>query len=899
MDANINYYYFAFTSVSIFTFVCFGSFRLKQVFNQIKKLKKSYRKDKDNINNEENNTSNSYLKFPSRKNNSNKYEPLISNNDEQDNEMDLRLNNYNNNLIVEIGMDSNIVTKEGAMGAVPGFNIYYLIFCTILCLLQIIGWIFEYCRPILASNDIFSMNHQILCICNSTLWFGCIIWSFFAFYYRKDGVSPTFGFLGAWWAVQSISTPLLLLSQDIKVWDEDLKLSYLSKIMNVIRLFSPTCLFFLTVPIFVEALFVYKNPKDRLNESALSTNGHNRKTSASRLWNLTRKHRQWLISGCIVLLVRLPFSLSIPHFISQVIGGLVSEPKNLSLVKESIISIFIAGTIDSFLDFWCVYLFGVAQQKIILDLRRNVFKALLSQDMEFHDVTSSGEMTSRLTADCAEMANDLTWVFRFFIEALVRIGGIMGYMLVRSWRLSLLALSIIPITSLINVFYGKWMWKNQARVQTAIAEANSVAQEVLGAIRTVFSFAREDEEHGRYSTRLVKWYDLMVLQLFIQGVYYGMCNTFLINTCVQGSLLIYGSWLVQQGALKAEILLAFMLYQGQLQEYFQNLFNSYTSLIKSFGAGKKVFEYLDRTPRCKRPGKNNDINSDILHTSIGNNNNNKNNMGDIHFHNVSFAYPSRPEAIVLRNFKMTVKEGEMVALVGPSGAGKSTVFHLLQHFYDPDEGAIFVGNKNLKNYNHHALHNDFAIVGQEPTLMSGNIEDNILYGLGGMDTFSIDEKKKLRKNVVACAKLANAHNFIVSLPNGYETDVGEKGVQLSGGQKQRIAIARCLIQDPKVLLLDEATSALDSESEALVQEALEKAMHGRTTIVIAHRLSTVSKADRIYVLASGSIVEEGTHKKLMQKPTPIANNRKIGIVEDEVVQQHLTYRQLVERQSGF
>ena len=410
--------------------------------------------------------------------------------------MDLRLNNYNNNLIVEIGMDSNIVTKEGAMGAVPGFNIYYLIFCTTLCLLQIIGWIFEYYRPILASNDIFSMNHQILCICNSTLWFGCIIWSFFAFYYRKDGVSPTFGFLGAWWAVQSISTPLLLLSQDIKVWDEDLKLSYLSKIMNVIRLFSPTCLFFLTVPIFVEALFVYKNPKDRLNESALSTNGHNRKTSASRLWNLTRKHRQWLISGCIVLLVRLPFSLSIPHFISQVIGGLVSEPKNLSLVKESIISIFIAGTIDSFLDFWCVYLFGVAQQKIILDLRRNVFKALLSQDMEFHDVTSSGEMTSRLTADCAEMANDLTWVFRFFIEALVRIGGIMGYMLVRSWRLSLLALSIIPITSLINVFYGKWMWKNQARVQTAIAEANSVAQEVLGAIRTVFSFAREDESMG-------------------------------------------------------------------------------------------------------------------------------------------------------------------------------------------------------------------------------------------------------------------------------------------------------------------------------------------------------------------------------------------------------------------
>ena len=543
-------------------------------------------------------------------------------------------------------------------------------------------------------------------------------------------------------------------------------------------------------------------------------------------------------------------------------------------------------------------MFGVAQQKIILDLRRDVFKALLSQDMEFHDKTSSGEMTSRLTADCAEMANDLTWVFRFLIEAMVRIGGIMGYMLVRSWRLSLLALSIIPVTSVVNVFYGKWMWKNQAKVQTAIAQANSVAQEVLAAIRTVFSFARENEEHQRYASRLIAWYDLMVQQLFIQGVYYGMCNTFLINTCVQGSLLIYGSWLVQQNFLRGEILLAFMLYQGQLQEYFQNLFNSYTSLIKSFGAGKKVFEYLDRVPRCQRPEKkdlvfNLNFPGTATHSPPVK-------IGDIMFENVSFAYPSRPEVPVLENLSMTVKQGQMVALVGPSGAGKSTIFHLLQHFYDPDNGDIRIGNLNLRDYDHHKLHKDFAIVGQEPTLMSGTIEDNILYGIGGMDTFTDEQKVACRDMVTNSAKLANAHDFICELPNGYQTDVGEKGVQLSGGQKQRIAIARCLIQDPKVLLLDEATSALDSESESLVQQALEVAMKGRTTIIIAHRLSTVSRADKIYVLSEGKIVEKGTHAELMQKPTKDSLDYDTkSSLSNQPSHQHVSYRQLVERQSGF
>eukprot|EP00505_MAST-04D_sp_SCG-Rhode-Island_P000026 Stramenopile-MAST_4_protein_26 len=407
-----------------------------------------------------------------------------------------------------------------------------------------------------------------------------------------------------------------------------------------------------------------------------------------------------------------------PTTTANVIGGLIASPPLGNQIRASIIGLFVAGTIDAFLDFWVIYLFGIAQQKIILTLRKKVFNTLLMQDIEFFDATPSGEITSRLSADCAEMANDLTWVFRFFIEAIVRIVGIMGYMSYRSWRLSLLALCIVPLTALVNVLYGKWMWKNQARVQNAVASANARAQEVFGAIRTVFSFAREKEECERYSSCLDTWYCLM-------------------------------------------------------------------------------------------------------------------------------------------------------------------------HFYEPNAGEILVGDKNLLDYDHNELHNDFAMVGQEPTLLSGTIEDNILYGVVGMGILTEDEKAEWRSSVVECAMQANAHAFITALPNGYQTDVGESGMQLSGGQKQRIAIARCLILNPSVLLLDEATSALDAESEALVQNALDIAMKGRTVIVIAHRLSTVAKADHIYVLHGGKIVEDGHHDDLVNRPIPKGKNN------------YLSYRQLIERQGGL
>ena len=571
-----------------------------------------------------------------------------------------------------------------------------------------------------------------------------------------------------------------------------------------------------------------------------------------QLLRLARPHRYWLYAACLVLVIRLPFSLSIPHFVAETIGGLIDA--DFKAARWNVVYLAAAGTCDAFLDFWTFYLFGLAQQRIIRSLRLDLFSAILRQEVGFFDSVKSGEITSRLNTDCAEMANDLTWVFRFSIEALVRIGGIIGYMFFRSWRLGLLALTIVIPTALVNRFYGRFLHLNQKKVQTSLAAANSMAQEVIAAIRTVLSFGMEGEEIKRYRSRVQSYYALIVWQYFIQAGYYGLCNTWLINTIVQGGILLYGSWLCQHGLLEPRVLVAFMLYQGQLQEYCQSLFNSFTSLIKSSGAAAKVFDYIERIPR-KRLHDSGSYDSPHSNVGLG---------GHVEFRNVCFAYPSRPTIDVLKSVSFEAKPGETVALVGASGSGKSSCLQLLKTFYDPQIGDVRIDGKLVAQIDRATFCRTVAAVSQDPVLMSGTVEYNIMYG---SDFFGLPSDD-VHKYIVSAAKSANAHDFILrDLPNGYQTEVGERGVQLSGGQKQRIAIARCLLRNPKVLLLDEATSALDSQSEAVVQDALNKAMVGRTTLVVAHRLSTIRGADRIIVMENGEIVEIGSHEELISRPS--------------------------------
>lgn len=490
-----------------------------------------------------------------------------------------------------------------------------------------------------------------------------------------------------------------------------------------------------------------------------------------------------------------------------------------SLARHEIVWLVVLGSIDSILDFWCVFLFGYANQRIVRGVRLDLFSKLVRQDVAFFDSNNSGSLASRLNSDCSEMAGDLTWFFRFSIESVVRITGIATYMLVRSPVLGGSALAIIPVVAVINKVYGNWLRKNAIEVQDALAEANAVAQEALANIRTVIAFAGERHESTRYKSKIDRQYQLNIRQLYMTGVYYMVVSTFLINTIVQASLLWIGTTLIEDDKLTAGVLLAFMLYQGQLQNETLNLFQSYSSLIKSSGAGDKVFALLDRSPPA--PSINSpDVQAVEEPSIVGDGVEDPNASIELPRHeynvqlcDVSFHYPSRPNHAVLQHLNLDIPRGETLALVGSSGCGKSTIVNLLQRLYDPSAGSVMVDGTDLRKLDLLRHRRHIGVVTQDPVLFSGSVLENITYGCPGAT----------REQAVQAAQRANADPFIRQFPDGYETAVGERGVQLSGGQRQRIAISRAISRNPGLLILDEATSALDAVSPFSVSRSLDLA----------------------------------------------------------------------------
>ena len=526
------------------------------------------------------------------------------------------------------------------------------------------------------------------------------------------------------------------------------------------------------------------------------------KVSATRrLLQLASSQIVYLYMGCIVLLIRLPFSLAIPHFVSTTLAAVASS--QFASAHQEIQLLFIAGTIDAILDFWAFFLFGYANQRIVRKLRIDLFTRLLSQEVAFFDIHSSGELSSRLNSDCSEMAGDLTWFFRFSIESVVRITGITIYMMVRCPILGTCAISIIPAVAIINKSYGDWLHHNSKKVQDALADANIVAQEALSNIRTVISFVTESQECERYENRIEQQYQLNIQQLFMTALYYMVVSTFLINTMVQGALLWVGSILIERDELTPGILLAFMLYQSQLQNEVLSLMNSYTSLIKSSGAGDKVFALIDRQPpqpstayrysefhpTAAVGSTTVEPNDSSNETEASLNHNLDERHADHHFsfENVNFAYPSRPDNVILNGLNLTIPRGQTVALVGTSGGGKTTIMNLLQRFYDPCSGQLLYYGDDLRTVDVMAHRKEIGIVTQDPILFQGTIRDNITYGCLVPDQVR-DE------HVIDAAQLAHAHSFIQSFPDGYDTMIGERGVQLSGGQKQRIGTKSGIFQ---------------------------------------------------------------------------------------------------------
>jgi subfamily B ATP-binding cassette protein MsbA len=419
--------------------------------------------------------------------------------------------------------------------------------------------------------------------------------------------------------------------------------------------------------------------------------------------------------------------------------------------------------------------------------------------------------------------------------SILLIGGV-TIIFITNTRLSLLMLAIVPVVIVGAQFYGRYVRRLSTKVQDRLAEANSVLEETLSAIRIVQSFVREEYERARYRDRIQDSLKLAVRRAVASGGFIA----FIILVVYSGIAVVlwFGSRMVIAGQMSAGDLIAFVLYTFFVGGAVGGMSELYGQFNQAIGATRRVFELLDTQPEIGDPE-----NPDSLESV----------KGLVQLRDVHFTYPDERALPVLKGVTIEAKPGEIIALVGPSGAGKSTLVALIPRFYDVTSGAILVDGHDIRSLRIADLRGAIGMVPQETTLFGGPVRENIAYGRLGA---SEDEIK-------AVARAAHAHEFIAEFPDGYETIVGERGVKLSGGQRQRIAIARALLKDPAILILDEATSSLDSESEQLVQDALETLMRGRTTFVIAHRLSTVRRADRIIVLDEGRIVEDGTHEELL------------------------------------
>ena len=571
-------------------------------------------------------------------------------------------------------------------------------------------------------------------------------------------------------------------------------------------------------------------PKDESKEKPRVS-----KRDLMRLLSYAKPYRVRLAIALLSLLVAGVLGLAFPQVVRMLIDAAFVERDSAKLNRLALllVGVFAAQAGFSFLR---TYLLSYAGERIVADVRTQVYNHLTRLPVAFFADRRVGELTSRLASDVSVVQTVTTGsVTELLRLSILLIGGV-TIIFITNTRLSLLMLAIVPIVIVGAQFYGRYVRRLSTKVQDRLAEANSVLEETLSAIRIVQSFVREEYERSRYRDRIQDSLKLAVRRAVASGGFIA----FIILVVYSGIAVVlwFGSRMVIAGTMSAGDLIAFVLYTFFVGGAVGGMSELYGQFNQAIGATRRVFELLDTEPEIRDPE-----NPAAL----------ENVQGHVQLVDVHFTYPDERALPVLKGVTIEAKPGEIIALVGPSGAGKSTLVALIPRFYDVTSGSILVDGHDIRSLRIADLRGAIGMVPQETTLFGGPVRENIAYGRLGA---SEDEIK-------AVARAAHAHEFIAEFPDGYETVVGERGVKLSGGQRQRIAIARALLKDPAILILDEATSSLDSESEQLVQDALETLMQGRTTFVIAHRLSTVRRADRIIVLDEGRIVEDGTHEELL------------------------------------
>ena len=478
-------------------------------------------------------------------------------------------------------------------------------------------------------------------------------------------------------------------------------------------------------------------------------------------------------------------------------------------------------------------------EQVVADIRRDLFSHLTELSPGFYDQEKSGEIISRLTADTTQIKSVFGATASMALRNLILGLGALAMMIVTSPRLSSLVVFAIPVIVLPLVLFGRTVRKKSREAQDTLAEATAYASESVSSIRTLQAFVNEKLVTDRFAKAVSSAYEAARGSIKSRAILTAFAIFMIFGSVV--AVLWFGAHGVLDGTISAGTLSQFLLYAVFAASALATLSEVWSEISQAAGASERIAEILDERPAIQAPE-----NPVALPAKP---------VGSLAFETVRFAYPSRPDALAIDNLSFAVKPGETVAIVGPSGAGKSTLYALMLRFYDPQAGRIIVDGVDIKGVNPKELRQRIAIVSQDVTIFAATARENIAFGRpdAGFDEIS------------AAAEAASADEFILALDKGYDSQLGERGVTLSGGQRQRIAIARAILKDAPILLLDEATSALDAESETAVQKALEGLMKGRTTLVIAHRLATILKADRILVIDNGRLAEEGTHTSLVKK----------------------------------
>lgn len=547
--------------------------------------------------------------------------------------------------------------------------------------------------------------------------------------------------------------------------------------------------------------------------------------------------------GLLFLLLTSVTALAFPKFMGMLVDCV--NKKDSSLANQIALGLGLVLILQSVFSFFRLSLFVNFTENTLANVRLALYTNLVKLPMSFFSQKRVGELNSRISNDISQIQDTLTTTIAEFLRQFILIIGSFAMLASINIKLTVMMISVVPLVGVAAVFFGRFIRKYSKKVQDQVAESQVVVEETMQGISIVKAFANEWYEIERYTTKIKEVVKVAIKGGQLRGYFASFIIVCLFGTIV--AVVWYGVQLSIAGEITVGELFTFILYSSYVGASSGGIAELYAQMQKAIGATERVFELLEEIPEKINSTENQNF------PKI---------KGDVSFENVAFTYPSRKEIQVLKEVSFTALSGQKIAIVGPSGAGKSTIASLLLRFYDTTGGSITIDNKDMLDYDLEALRGNMSIVPQDVILFGGTIKENIAYGKPN----ATDEE------IILAAKQANALQFIQGFPEQFETVVGERGIKLSGGQRQRIAIARALLKNPSILILDEATSSLDSESEKLVQEALEILMEGRTSIIIAHRLSTIRSADQILVLDQGQITEKGTHQELIAIENGIYKN---------------------------